>query len=251
MSRGDAGLSSAALAPAGVARPDGSSAPVVALRGTLDDLSLFDALTLVAATRTTGVLRVGGPFAGSVHVVAGRIGCVRCEGSASWGDVLSASGAVGDWDVGDEPAVDQLLLAVADRQRLETVVRDHLVDLLFELAVLGEGAIEFVAPVPDPWGGCLTVDLAVATAEHERRVAEWREIAASLPPMTATPQLAPRLAPGVEEAVVSNDEWRVLAALDGTTTLAGVVGSCGLGPLETCRALHGLLRKGLVHTDAG
>lgn len=247
MSPGEAGLAAPALTPVGAAPRTGSQPPAVVLTGTLDDLELFDALRLVAATSQTGLLRIGGPFPAFVYVVGGRIGCIRSRGSVSWGDVLSASGAVGDWDVGDDPPVGQLLLAVADRSRFEQVVRTHLVDLLFELAVLAEGPFEFVAPEPDPWGGGLTLDLDVATVEHERRVAEWREIAAALPPMTAAPVVVPRLAPGVDQATVTSDEWRVLAVLDGRTTVAGIVSSCGLGPLEAFRALHGLLRKRLAH----
>lgn len=246
-SAGDGGRPAPALTgPAGTA----SAEPAVALHGTLDDVDLFDVLRLLAATPQTGVLRVHHPFRAAVHLVGGRIGCVRSGGSVSLGDALRRGGVEERAAPGRDPAVGRTLAVTSDPVRAERIVREHVRELLFELAVLGEGPFEFLPGVADPWSGALTTDVVEAATEHERMVAEWKEIAASLPP--AATRLVPvaRLADGVDEVVVTWDEWRVLVLLDGRHTVAELVAACDLPALETSRGLAGLLRKGLV-TPAG
>ena len=228
-----------------------SPAPAVILRGTFDDLGLFDALQLMAATSQTGVLRIGAPFRADVHLSGGAIGCVRLDGFSSPADALLRAGLVDAAATAGEVDVPGVVMGAADPEECRTVVREHVLEVLFELSVLGDGGYDFLAGVPDPWRGAVTVDVAVALAEHERRVEQWREIAGSIPPMTAVPGFAPHLPPGVEEVAVGWAEWRLLVAVDGRTRVSEVVAASGMPPLEACRALHQLVAKGLLSVDGG
>lgn len=232
--------------PPGPGPAGGAGRPAVALRGSLDEVPLFDLLRLLAATTGSGVLRIHRPFAAEIHLAGGRIGCVRAEGSASLGEALRRGGVEERAAPGRHPAVDRVLAAASDPARAERVVRGHVRDLLFELAVLGEGSFEYAVGVPDPWSGALSTDVAAAAGEHDRDLAEWKEVAAVLPPPSAALAPVSRLADDVAEVVVARDEWSVLSLLDGRRTLAEVVAVCELAALETSRALAGLVRKGLV-----
>ncbi|HET9441919.1 MAG TPA: DUF4388 domain-containing protein [Acidimicrobiales bacterium] len=220
----------------------------VVLSGTLGNVGLFDALQLLAASSQSGVLRLNDPFPAVVHLVKGGIGCIRAEGSFSLADALDRGGLLGE--VGDEDitavAEADLLGRVTDRARLEEVVRNYVLDVLFELVVLSEGEFVFVAGVDDPWDGRLVQPLQSLMDEEQRRVAEWKEIARSIPPMTAAPSALSRLPRGVDQLTLAEDEWRVLVLIDGVTTVAGLVAASGMGPLDACRALYKLMNKGVV-----
>lgn len=246
-SGGEGGAPARALTePAGTAAPEPAGALEVALRGTLDDVPLFDVLRLLAATPRTGVLWVHRPFPAAVHLVGGRIGCVRAEASVSLGDALRRGGVEERAAPGRDPAVGRVLAVTSDPGRAERIVREHVGDLLFELAILGQGPFEFVPGVPDPWSSALTADVAELAEEHDRQVARWKEIAASLPPAGTRLVPVPRLADGVEEVAVAWDEWRVLVLLDGRRGVPELVAECDLPALETSKAVAGLVRKGLV-----
>ena len=223
---------------------DQAPAPAVVLRGSLDELDLLEAIRLLSATAQTGVLRLSDPFPADVHLVGGRIGCVRLEGLPSLADALRRRGLFSPAASGIDVAA--MVAASPDPHRCQWVVRDHLLESLFALSVLGRGAFDFVAHVPDPWAGAATVDVADALADHERRLADWRLVADHIPPAGATPSLSPRLPPGVEEIVLGWAEWRVLVVVDGTSSVAAVAALSGMAPLEACRALHQLIVKGLV-----
>ena len=246
-SGGDGGhLAPALTEPLGTASPEPAGPPAVALRGSLDEVALFDVLRLLAATPHSGVLRIRRPFPAAVHLVGGRIGCVRAEGSVSLGDALRRGGVEERAAPGRDPSVDRTLAVTSDPARAERIVREHVRDLLFELAVLGEGPFEFRPGVADPWSSALTTEVAAAADEHDRQVAEWREIAATLPASATRLVPVPRLADGVDEVAVAWDEWRVLVLLDGRHTVSELVAACDLPALETSKALAGLVRKGLV-----
>ena len=218
----------------------------VTLRGTLGETALFDVLQLLAATSQTGVLRLFRPFPAAVHLIGGRIGCVRSDGSVPLGDALRRGGIEDRAAPGRDPAVDRMLAVTADPAGAERIVRAHVRQLLFELAVLSDGPFEFSTGVADPWSGVLTTDVGDAADDHDGLVAEWKDIAATLPLSSTRPALVPRLGDGVDAVAVGWDEWRVLVLLDGRRTVTDVVAACDLPALETSRALAGLLRKGLV-----
>lgn len=244
-------MSGSAAPPTDLPGKAPGAAPTVVLTGSLDEVSLFDALTLVGATTATGVLRIAEPLSADIHLVAGRIGCVSLDGISSLGDTLVRKALLGGIGPGAEVDVQRLLDETGDRSRVEQVVRNHVLELLFELSVLSEGAFDFVTGVADPWGASVTVEVAMAREEHERRLTEWRAIAGSIPPMAAVPALAPHLPPGSEEVEIGWAEWQVLAVLDGRARVTEVVARSGMAPLEACRALHHLVTTGLVVVDPG
>ena len=245
-SGGDGGRPAPLLTETARTAPEPVGRTGVTLQGTLGDIALFEVLQLLAATSQTGVLRLYRPFPAAVHVIDGSIGCVRSDGSVSLGDALRRGGVDERAAPGRDPAVDRMLAVAADPGRAERIVRGHVRQLLFELTVLGEGPFEFSTGVADPWSGALTTDVGDAADAHDGLVAEWKDIAATLPPSSTRLAPAPRLGDGVDEVTVGWDEWRVLVLLDGRRTVTDVVAGCDLPALETSRALAGLLRKRLV-----
>ncbi|MGH9268434.1 MAG: DUF4388 domain-containing protein [Acidimicrobiales bacterium] len=211
-------------APGPHERPAPSSRPPV-LSGRLEDMSLLDMLRFLGASSKSGMLRLAGTFPGFVFLRDGEVAFASAEGCPDLGEAVERNETVDEF---------------------EALVAGHVADIVFELMVLCEGTFEFVAGECDPWGGQFRIPVTELVAEVERRVGEWKQIASAIPSMSAVPRLRPRLAAGAPEAVVSADEWRVLALLDGCTTVAGMVAASGMRPFEACRALHGLAAKGLI-----
>ena len=201
--------------------------PAVVLAGSLSSFNLLEALELLALSSQSGVLRLTGTFTGRVYMSTGLITSAEAEGFESLGQAL-------DGVVSEETAA--------------RMAFDHLMDVIFELLVLSEGDFEFIAGIPDPDGRRLGVEVQVVVAEWERRLLEWKQIAASVPPMSATLNLVARLESGIRDIVISRSEWQVLALLDGRRSVATAISLSGLLPVDACRVLYALVTKGLVDT---
>lgn len=204
------------------------------LAGNLSSVSLLEALRLLAVSSQTGVLRLTGAVGGRVYLRAGLVTSAELDGSGSLGAApgrdggAAGSGGSGGGDVGEGIAGAQIM------------------DVIFELLVLGGGDFEFVAGLAVTGGSRVNLEVEAVVAEQERRLREWKQIAALMPAMSATPTIAARLGLGAHDVVITRDEWQVLALLDGRSSVAAVLSSSGLRPVDACRALYGLMIKDLV-----
>ena len=224
----------AAPAPAAPAR-------AVVLRGQLTDIPLMDALRLVSSSNKTGVLRLHGSFEGSVYFRSGKVVFADADRVQPLDEALGGGPSSGsmvsvDWDRAPD--------------ELEETMRQHIVDVVFELMVLSEGSFEFVTGVDDPWLSPFPFGLPSILSAVDRRVAEWKELAESIPPMDARLRMASQLPASVADVVVTADEWQLVALLARWVTVSDAVANSGLRPFDACRALQGLVRKGLVGVRA-
>lgn len=218
-----------------VAAPAGPVRAVV-LRGQLTDIPLVDALRLVASSSKTGVLRLHGSFEGSVYFRSGKIVFADADRVQPLDEALGGGQSSDAVSVDWERAPDEL----------EETMRQHVVDVVFELMVLSEGSFEFVTGVDDPWLSPFPFGLPSILTAVDRRVAEWKEVAESIPPMHARLRMAPQLPTAVREITVTSDEWQVVALLARWVTVSDAVANSALRPFDACRAIQGLVRKGLV-----
>jgi hypothetical protein len=83
-------------------------------------------------------------------------------------------------------------------------------------------------------------------AETERRLAAWPEIAGRVPGRSARLTLPPAPPVDAGPVAVDADEWRFLAAVGGSRTVAALVDEAGQGEFRTCQALAAMVERGLL-----
>lgn len=226
-----------------------------ALRGTLDDLPLPDVLALLARTGATGQLHVGGSHGGSLWLADGQIYAAATEGGPSMWDSFVRTGTVTEagWEEATASMSERggsLVAALvrhgADPDAVTRVVEERVVTTVFELMLQAAAPFEFRADERHPAGhhGGFAVDDVLDAVR--RRLATWREIAATIPSTAIVTRIRAQLPPGVREVTVSAGEWHVLAALDGHRTVAEVVRSLGMSAFDVCAVLHRLIVAGAV-----
>lgn len=227
-----------------------------ALRGTLDDLPLPDVLALLASTRATGHLEVGGAHGGSLWLDGGEIYAAATDGGPSMWDSFVRTGVVtaAGWDAataalseGGGSLADALVRwGGADANGVARVLHERVVTTVFELMLIGGAPFEFRADERHPAGRYVGFAVDGVVDEVRHRLATWKEIAASIPSTAVVAHIRPYLPNGVPQVTVTAAEWHVLSALDGERTVAEVVRALGMSAFDVCAVLHRLIVAGAV-----
>ena len=138
----------------------------------------------------------------------------------------------------------------ADAQLLAEALYDLTVETIFELLLPSRALFWFTADANHPLMGGQRFDPATVIADAEDRLAKWRRIAVTVPSTTAVPRLTDSLPLGVDAVQVTREEWPVLAAVDGTRSVAAIISSTALTAYGVCGMLDRLVRAGAVVIDA-
>ncbi|MEM9611822.1 MAG: hypothetical protein AAGA59_02690 [Actinomycetota bacterium] len=219
---------------------------------------LVDTVATLAARGADGVLRLGPR--GAIWFAQGHI--VLAEGPSS----PDLAKVLVDADLGEER---QLRALIDGRRRddalgagepLEQLLDQrpdvhHLVDrllheykltALFEMLVPGDIQAEFAEGVVHPLGPRFGEHAVELLDKATRRMELWRRIAARIPSTTAVFSWAPDLPQRMESRLVTNDEWRYLAQLNGRQSVAEVINATGDSAFRVCSALYRLVLEGLI-----
>ena len=225
--------------------------------GSLDVTALPALLRSLADAESTGVLRIdGGP---EVWLHQGRTCIAVTPASPDLAKVLF-DGDLGPPDAiaaalrqpppagGAGPSgVDRLL---AERPEAEAaakiLIREVTLNTLFELLVPSRAGYQFETGVGHPLGARFADDTRTLLAAARNRVEIWRRIAARIPSTAAVFVPAPELPEAQEERLVTADEWRFLARLDGRRTVADLIDETGQSPFRVCSSLYRLLLEELI-----
>jgi hypothetical protein len=236
--------------------------------GSPAELSLPALLSRLASERRTGVLRIGDGGGSQVWLSEGRTYLVVTGSSPELAQVLF-DGGLGTVDAIDQAldqaldeasggaspappgAVDRLLAGYPAEHagveaRLRRLLHEHNLSSLFELLVPTSASCRFEAGRRHPFGDRFATDTGELVDQAQRRMEIWRRIAARIPSTSAVFALAPALPNGVAERVVSADEWRFLARLNGTNTVADVISQTGESAFRVCSTLYRLLLENVV-----
>ena len=228
-----------------------------ALQGTLHDFPLASLLRMLAEKRATGRLSIAGES--DLWLSAGRIYLATTPAGSPVAAVLYGA------DVGTRAEIDRLLSApsvggtveagaidmlLADKPQAEPVLRrllhEHNLNSLFELLVPSDRQFSFEPGPMHPIGDHFANDTTTLVAQAEHRVEVWRRIAARIPSTGAVFRLVDALPDGNFERLVTADEWKYLACLDGTTNVAEVIAATGESAFRACSTLYRLLLEGLI-----
>ncbi|MFV0522919.1 MAG: DUF4388 domain-containing protein [Acidimicrobiales bacterium] len=219
--------------------------------GTLATTPLPQLLSTLADAGRTGLLEIDG--GSEIWLVDGRIGLASTASSPPLEAVLYGAGLGGRDEIRRalEPSANGAMDAMieadpAAADALSRLVHEHSLNALFEMLVPSAAAFRLVPELRNALEDRFAEDTTALLELAERRVEIWRRIAATIPSTAAAFRLAPRFADGVEERVVTADEWRYLAMLDGSMTVADMITRTGESAFRVCSTLYRLTLEGLV-----
>ncbi|MHB8449890.1 MAG: DUF4388 domain-containing protein [Mycobacteriales bacterium] len=227
------------------------------LEGSLEAFGLPDILRLLATTAKTGGLhleRAGTPRA----VIRLRSGAVSGVGGQASQRALASrlvgSGLLDDQGlevvVGRVRADPQRRLAVAVHEvspisdaALTGVATEAVTDTVCELLRWNTGSFDFHVDEPDP--DPLPVEVAVGEVidEGSRRAAAWAELSGRTPAPDTVFSLS--LDPPADP-VLTREEWRLLALVDGRRAAGDVAMLLGLSDFAAMSGFAALSERGLV-----
>lgn len=238
-------------APVPVEEP--SSQGVVA--GSLAERPLADVLRSLAGARATGILHLSGSYASIVCLRDGGVYLAHAETGPSLRQVFVATGVLTEtqWDRSVEASrqggqlIDALLeVGEASPERLRRALYEHTVSTLFELLVPNANHYRFGPNEVHQIGTQYTFPVDDVLNAAGARLAEFREIARSIPSTDVVTRVVPRLPEGAEPLTVSAIEWQVLVAVDGRATVAQIAATIGHSAFTVFSALHRLLQVGAI-----
>ena len=143
-----------------------------------------------------------------------------------------------------ESLADALVNGGADPELLQSVVRDQTVGALFEFILPSDTTFAFLEGATHPLGGRFRFSPADVLAEANERVGVWKVIAESIPSTAMVMRLTPELAHAA--ITIGAEDWRVLAVVDGRTTIADLIRALGMSAFAVCVVLHRLVQQGAV-----
>lgn len=221
------------------------------IEGSLAEHPLGELILQFAEQRATGALRIRD--GGVIWLADGRIYLAQSAQGPRIADVLFGAdvGSMGEINAalngaGSSSALDTLLNANPDRASvLERLIHEANLTAMFELLVPSDEPWSFDEGATHRLGSAFAEPAARLLDQAERRLEIWKQIARRIPNTNVRFALNAEL-PG-EEQVISNDEWRYLAMLDGRTTVAEVIARTGESAFRVCSGLYRLLLEDLIH----
>lgn len=227
----------------------------VALRGSLSDLPLVDLLAWVGAASPQGIIELEGGAVGTIELVDGRIALASADDGPTLAQMVIGSGAVSadGWDGAQAAAadgrdlVDALLDGGADAELLRAALREQTVGALFEFLVPGETTFAFVPESAQPLGGRFAFDPADVIDEAQGRVEAWKVIAEAIPSVSVVMRLRRQL--DEPSIAIDADDWRILALVDGRSSVADIIRDLGMSAFAVCGVLHRLMTAGAVEAS--
>jgi hypothetical protein len=226
-----------------------------ALTGSLSDLPLADLLAWVGRADPLGVVELTGGAVGSIVLVDGRIALATAEDGPTLAQMVIGSAAISSegWDAAQAQVrsgrdlADALVDAGAEPDRLVGALREQTVGALFEFLVPGETAFAYLPGASHALGGRFAFEPAEVIDEARARVEAWKVIAEAIPSVSVVMRLTPQLdAPSI---AITAEDWRILALVDGRSSVADIISSLGMSAFAVCGVLHRLMMAGAVEAS--
>ncbi|MCZ7536365.1 MAG: DUF4388 domain-containing protein [Acidimicrobiia bacterium] len=190
----------------------------VSLQGTFDTLPVTELLGLLARSRKTGLLHVETRSSeGRLWLLEGR--CRAVEAGAESGPAATP---------GD--------------------LQERLVGACFDVARQDGGSFRFADGGEPPWPTAYDVGVDDALDEVCRLLEEWQEIRSVIPSLGARPRLSPDLR--CQSMTIDAAQWRVLAALDGESSVDDVISRTQRSVMDVCNVLREMVERGAVELIA-
>ncbi|MFP5332449.1 MAG: DUF4388 domain-containing protein [Acidimicrobiia bacterium] len=219
----------------------------MALTGNIEIFPLPEILRLLARAGKNGCLRVDtGDLDGRIYLEDGALSLATVGSDSELLDQFTASGVVdldrlASRDVVDLPAG---LAAGRSADDLSAAVREHSIEALYRIRRPGRGSFEFVVDAVSRFRTGQSFDIESLVSDADRRAADWADIERTLDDLDLAVRMVRELQ--VPETTVNAPTWRVLAALEGGSTVRDVARQLGTTEFLAAREIAHLIRSDLV-----
>jgi len=234
----------------------------MSLSGNLKTVSFPDMLQLLATGKKSGVLEVstttrkkevafkGGNivFASSINNHEDRLGATLLRrGKISKADLERA--VTLHQQTGRPLGTTLIDMNLFSKQEITESLRLQVEEIVYNLFSWREGEFAF-REGEKPQNVPFELDLNTMNVimEGTRRIDEWLEIQKVLPDDNSLLAVVHSPKTREQEITLSLDEFRVLALVDGTHTMADLIRTSPLGEFVTCRSLQRLLLTNLIES---
>ncbi len=233
------------------------------IEGPLAELGIHDVFQLLDVSRKTGTLTVTSVLRDNEGVVLFEHGKVISATIRSnphrIGDLLVRSGRLTDADLvrvqqakaaGDRRRFGEILVALGlmTAREIERQVQLQIEAVVFELMSWSEGHFRFDDGLREDALLYAATPLGTESLlmEGARRIDEWSQIADRVPHLDVIPQLAPGDSEHPGRLDLLPREWKVLAAIDGRSTLRVIAVHLAMSEFDVARVVYGLVTTGVV-----
>lgn len=232
----------------------------MALSGDLKDFSLLQLLTLVQITGKTGGLTLQrGKEKAVVYFENGQLTKVAPPDSRleSLATALYRSGKIdrdlyeliSSQNLPSEKAIGLLVVDQGSISQDEIVefVRDRSLAQLFLLLTWEEGSFRFEVDLTPPEGDILApTKLAPVLDKGRAYLEEWQVLVSQIPDLDRPVTLILEPQRQIEQVSLSLAEWKMVAAIPGSTTLRSVADKLGLDEFAVRQVAYSLISAGLM-----
>ena len=232
----------------------------MALRGKLEDFGISQLLNLINLARKTGTLYLGGSEK-EAHLCfrEGRLVYASMTGVDDYlPTILQRAGIFTEDHVRtiqknmpgrpDQDIAKVLITSGHLKQQvLLRHVREHVLDLMYQVFSWNQGAFRF-EPSELPVQGRITTSIALENVimEGSRRLKEWAVLSDELPDLDVALKFAERPATPLRDINLSVEEWRVISFINPRNTIRQVANYNNMDELQIRRIVYSLLQAGLV-----
>lgn len=222
----------------------------MSLAGQIEAFPIPEILRLLARSQKSGCLRIETSGAqGKLYLDGGVITYGTTRQDESLGEDMIAAGLVEEqaWLEVErrERAIVEVLADSRSEEDLGRFMTELVIDVVFRLQRLGDGEFEFEDGVAPRYETGQLVDVEAVLAETEVRVNQWQDIEEVIPGVSFRLRMAPELT-GNRDVTLTDEAWRLLAALEGFASIADVAERTGTTDFQVGKVLADLVREGLV-----
>jgi hypothetical protein len=225
------------------------------LEGRLDEVQFADVLKLLHASRQEGTLHLEGESAIVVVVAPDEVRLAASGVNVGLRQAVLGGGLVGaeTWDrvvaqanADPQPglAVELLVEAGANPERLRSRLYEHTVTTLFELLLPSDARFYFTRGESHPFASEPGFPFDDVLSDVRRRVEEWREIAKAIPTTSVVLRRTARLPLSSGPITLSPEEFELLGLLDGRRDVGQLVQILGMSAFRVMTLLHRLMEAG-------
>ncbi len=233
----------------------------MALKGRLKDFGITQLLNLINLARKTGTLYLEEPQKGDAYLCfrEGKLIYTSKEGvDDSLLAILQRAGIFTPEQVqmirsnmpnkSDRDIAQTLFTSGRlQQQTLIQSVRDHILDLVYQVFSWNEGTFRF-EPSKLPVQGKVTTPIALENVimEGSRRLKEWERLQDELPSLDISLKFADRPTTPLRDINLSVEEWRVISFINPRNSIRQIAQYNSMGELQIRKIVYSLLQAGLV-----
>jgi hypothetical protein len=232
----------------------------MALKGNLRDFSVTQLLNLINLARKTGTLTLEGP--GEAAWVSFREGKLiyaqMGNEDATLAGVLAKAGSLNSQQAqtiraraGEKSDKELGLLLInagyLTQQAILTSIRQHILDIVYQLFSWMDGFFRFDADVLPPEDRItIRLDLEDIIIQGSRRLKESEQLQEEIPNLEMALDFVERPGANIRDVNLSVEEWRVVSYINPKNTIRQIAKANKMSDLEIRRIVFGLLQAGLV-----